>query len=77
LRWLPDGRAVLVTAAVESFADLVQIVSIRDGEHRDLVVGGAGFNLFPHPGDTSVITGLMYGTLSPDLYYHLVVFTYE
>lgn len=40
IEWLPNGKAILIAASMEAWSDLVQIVSVKDGQHQDLFTSG-------------------------------------
>lgn len=71
LRWLPNGKAILTAAAVESFSDLVQVTHAQSGQRADLFQGGKGIYLTETaPGVATVLmqsafgSGLMYDVAS-------------
>ncbi len=75
LRWLPNGKATLTTAAVESFSDLVQVTHAQSGQRADLFQGGKGLYLTEvAPG---VATILMQGAFGPGLMYDISTLVYQ
>lgn len=75
LRWLPNGKAILTAAAVESFGDLVQVTHAQSGQRADLFQGGKGLYLTEvAPG---VATILMQGAFGPGLMYDISTLVYQ
>mgnify|MGYP001232425708 CR=1 FL=1 len=75
LRWLPNGKAILTAAAVESFSDLVQVTHAQSGQRADLFQGGKGILLTEtSPG---VVTVLMQGAFGPSLMYYVSTLVYQ
>lgn len=75
LDWVSNGKALLVTAAVEAGSDLAQIVSVTDGALHDLFQGGKG--MIPVEIRSGVISILMQGVWSPAPAYMTAVITFQ